>query len=71
MSSKKYNEFEDLYNDLHARFGVGFSDFKKIEEMLSLEQRKARLERFIEGLMYFDDVINSDSFKEFIQIVNN
>jgi len=68
---KKHNEFEDLHNDLHVKFGVAFSDFKKIEEMVSIEQKKARLERFIEGIMYFDEVINSDSFKEFIQLVNN
>jgi len=69
---KKHNEFEDFHNDLHIKYGVAFSDFKKIDEILSLDQRKGRsyLERYIEGIMYFDDVVNSDTFKDFIQFEN-
>lgn len=55
---------------------IQFADFPSKKMMgasssSTVEKRKADLVRFFEGLLFFEEVINSEIFKQFIQFEDN
>jgi len=68
--SHRFSDWEAFHNTLGEILSIQFVDFPS-KKMLgastpSTDKRKIDLMRFLEAVMYFDDVLNSNIFKNFI-----